>query len=395
MRKNFLLPCFLMALLMNSCGQSKTDNKSHDAEGQYILSLSLPAQSAYPFQVVRTPESGVADIGNARPIPEVPNSVLVAGKDGFVYLNSKEKLTRYAVRADNSLEEKGSVPNTGLLGGPISAFLDQDRLLVSTAPRQVSDSLFAYQIINTSDMTELVSGNIKLPVTKGSVASPSMYIVKEGKVLVPYIHADEQNHAYGKANLAIFNAQDMTYEKTISTEKTACLGYSVVSSHAFTEYGDLYIVSSNSNYWGGNESLPSCIVRIRKGETDFDKSYFLNLSAQLNGNHSGGMIYAGSDKVVVQVFESSLVKAYKDYQQGYVISYYEADLKSKSLKKLDVPLSKYPRRALERLKNGKVAIAINAENGENALYIYDADTETVKKGLVYHGAEYLSGLLAF
>lgn len=395
MGRNLLTSFLLAGLLLHSCTERKTESGSETEHGRYILSLSLPSRGSYPFQVVEDLESGVADIADAKPVPEVPNSVLVAGKDGVVFLNSKQKLTKYLVTDGNVLKEQGSVPNTGLLGGPISAFLDDDNLLVSTAPRQVQDSLFAYQIINTSDMKEVKTGKIKLPVKKGSVASPSMYIAREGKIFVPYIHADQQNHAYGRANVAIFNAGDMSYEKTISTDKTACLGYSVVSSHAVTEEGDLYLISSNSNYWGGNESLPSGIVRIRKGQMDFDASYFFNISAQLNDNHSGGMIYAGGNKVIVQVFESSLVKAYKDYQQGYVISYYEADLGKRSLKKLNVPLSKYPRRALERLKDGKVAIANNAEDGENAFYLYDPKTGSVKKGLVYNGAEYLSGLVAF
>ena len=382
-------------LFILSCGPRQNETSSADLQKHYILSLSMPSQSTYPFQVVSDLESGTADSKDAHEIPDLPNSVFVTTMPGFVFLNSKDKLTKYSLSKHNALKEEGSVANTGLLGGPISAFLDKKRLLVSTAPRQVNDSLFAYQIINTEDMKEEQRGKIRLPITPGSMASPSMYIVKEGKVLVPYIQADEQNHALGRAHVAIFNAENMAFEKSISTDKTACLGYSVVSSHAFTENGDLYLISSNTNYWGGNESLPSGIVRIKKGETDFDKSYFLNLTSKLNGNHSGGMIFAGDDKVIVQIFESSRIKAYRDYQHGFVISYYEVNLSSQSAKKLDIPLSKYPRRAIQSLSNGKVAIAVNAENGENAFYIYDAKSGAVKKGLIYTNTEYLSGLMAF
>jgi hypothetical protein len=394
MQKINLFFWLLIVFIAFSCGQ-QSDKKSDVQASRYLLALSQPSQGSYPFHVVSDLEKGNADIKDAQQIPDVPNSVLVTAKPGFVFLNAKEKLTKYSVDAENRLKAEGAVPNTGLLGGAISVFLDTKRLLVSTAPRQVKDSLFAYQIINTEDMTEERRGKIRLPVASGSMASPSSYILKEGKILVPYIYADDQNHAYPKANVAIFNAEDMSYEKTIFTDKTACLGYSVVSSHAFTENGDLYLISSNANYWGGNESLPSGIVRIKAGQTEFDHSYFLNLTSGLNGNHSGGMIYAGGDKVIVQIFENSLVKAYRDYQQGFVISYYEVDLRRQSLKKLNVPLSKYPRRAMERLKDGRVAMLINAENGENALYIYDGNTASVKKGLVYKNTEYMSGLIAF
>nr|WP_295927811.1 DUF4374 domain-containing protein [uncultured Dyadobacter sp.] len=391
-RRGLVFSIISVVLLFSCVPESE---RQSGEQPHYILALSQPARSYYPFQVVSDLETGEADIGDAKQVQDHPNNVLVTAGRGFVLLNSKEKMTRYAVGAGNTLKEEGSVPNTGLLGGPIAAFLDESRLLVSTAPRQVSDSMFAYQIVNTSEMTVERSGKIRLQVTPGSMASPSMYVVRDGKVLVPYIHADTDNHAYPKANLAIFNAKDMVLEKTISTDKTACLGYSVVSSHAFTENGDLYLISSNSNYWGANESLPSGIVRIKNGQDEFDNDYFLNLTAKLNGNHSGGMIFAGGNKVIVQVFESSLIKAYRDYQHGFVISYYEVDLQTQALRKLDIPRSKYPRRALERLKNGKVAIAVNGENGENAFYIYDGQTGDVRKGLVYRNAEYLSGVVAF
>jgi len=394
MQKTTLLFLILSVFATFSCNRSEDESISDQQDSRIILSLSVPSQGSYPFHVVADPDSGTADIKDSHSIPDFPNSVLVTAKSGYVFFNSKDKLTKYSVDNQNKLQAEGSVANTGLLGGPISVFLDDKRLLVSTAPRQTKDSLYSYQIINTEDMTEERRGKIRLPVTPGSVASPSSYILKDGKILVPYIHADEQNHAYGKANVAIFNASDMSYEKTISTSKTACLGYSVVSSHAIAENGDLYLISSNANYWGGNESLPSGIVRIKARQTEFDKDYFLNLTSKLKGNHSGGMIYAGGDKVIVQIFENSLIKAYGDYQQGFVISYYEVDLKTQSLKKLNIPLSKYPRRAMERFKDGKVIIAVNAENGENALYTYDGATGSVRKGLVYSNAEFMSGLIA-
>lgn len=395
MNKKELLSWVLSALLLVSCGTDKTESASSVQASQYILAISIPSRGLYPFHLVSDLESGTVDVNASQVIPDIPNNVLVTTKPGFIFLNSKEKLTKYSVDSKGTLTAAGSVANTGLLGGPISVFLDEERLFISTSPRQVQDSLFVYQIINTKDMTEEKRGEIHLQVKPGTMASPSMYILKEGKVLVPYIQADAQNHAYGRAHIAIFNANDMAFEKTISTDKTACLGYSIVSSHAFTENGDLYITSSNSNYWGANESLPSGIVRIRAGHDTFDDTYFLNLSTRLNGNHTGGIVYAGHNKVIMQVFDSSLIKAYRDYQNGFVIRYYEVDLLTQLVRKLDIPLSKYPRRAMERLPNGKVAIAINAENGENAFYIYDGKTKLVKKGLVYSNAEYLSGWMAF
>jgi hypothetical protein len=372
-------------------------NKSSEIGGnsRYLVALRVQNEKYYPYHVLSVVDSGEADISEARSIENSPYNVLVTTKPGIVFLNSRESLTKYSVDSCGMLKAEGAVSNTGLLGGPISAFLDDRRLLVSTSPRQVEDSLFIYQIIDIESMREESRGHIILPVGPDSLAAPSIYIEKEGKVLVPYFITDKDGRSGSKALLAVYDAENMDYEGAIYTDKTACLGYSVVSSHAFTENGDLYLASSNSNFWGANESMPSGIVCIRAGATEFDDDYFLNLTSKLGGNHTGGMIYAGRNKVIVQVFESKLIKAYADYQHGFVISYYEVDLLTGNLKKLDIPLAKYPRHALARLEDGRVAIAVNAQNGENAFFIYDSSDGQVRKGLSYRNADEIIGLMTF
>jgi len=392
-RKSISIFFIALALI---CGCSD-DNETTKLDGtpKYIVALSLPAIESYPFHILSDVTSGVADISQSQEIPGSPNNVAVTTSPGFVYLNSAEKFTKYSVDENGILKDEGSVPNKGLSGGPVSTFLSPDRLLVSTGPRQNASGIFSYQIINTSTMTEESAGTITLPLDANSTAIPSNYIVKDGKIYVPYIHADKSYVSYAKAPVAIYNATTLAYEKTIYEERTASLSYSVVSSHGFSENGDLYLISCNSNYWAANETLPSGIARIKAGESEFDASYFFNITEALDGNHTGGMLYVGNNKAIVQVFNSKLITKYADYQNGYVIEYYLADLKEKTLEKLNVPLSKYPRKALALLNNGKAVIMINSQSEGNALYIFDPKNETVVKGLTYEGAEFMNGFLSF
>lgn len=393
-KTKFISTFLIAAALLCGCTDDNDTVKS-DGTPKYIVALSLPAIESYPFHILSDVTEGTADISQSQEIPGIPNNVPVTTLPGFVFLNSNEKLTKYSVDENGILKDEGSVPNTGLSGGPISTFLSDDRLMVSTGPRQNATGIFAYQIINTKNMTEESNGTITLPLDANSTGIPSNYIVKEGKLYVPYIHADKSYVSYAKAPVAIFNATTLAYEKTIYETRTSSLGYSVVSSHGFSENGDLYLISCNSNYWAGNETLPSGIARIKAGTSEFDASYFFNITEALDGNHTGGMLYVGDNKAIVQVFNSKLITKYADYQNGYVIEYYLADLKNQTLEKLDVPLSKYPRMALELLKNGKAVIMINSQSEGSALYIVDPKKGSVVKGLEYTGAEFMNGFFSF
>ncbi|WP_234571562.1 DUF4374 domain-containing protein [Rhodohalobacter sp. 614A] len=360
----------------------------------YLLALSLPSIESYPFHTLTDIREGTADIAESQEVPGVV-PVSVTGNDGYVYLNSPELLTKYEVGEDGILVNLGSVPNLGISGGPVFEFLSDTRLMISTGPRQAPGGVFGYQIIDTETMTEESQGTITLPTDENALSIPSSYILRDGKIFVPYIHTDENYVAFDEAPVAIYDASTLEYEKTIYTDKAACLGYSIISSHGIAENGDLYLAACNSDYWGANESIPSGIVRINAGETEFDDSYFLNLTEKFEGNHTGGMVYAGNNVAVVQVFRSDLVDEYGDYQGDFVIEYHAVNLESGATQKLDVPLSKWPRRSMQLLDDGTVAIVGNTQSEGNNIYIFDPADYSVTKGLVYEGAELINSLLVY
>ncbi|MBV7441206.1 DUF4374 domain-containing protein [Weeksellaceae bacterium TAE3-ERU29] len=382
------------SLFLTSC--SKDDGietpTTEETASNFLLGLSIPSTESYPFHLVKSLESGTANITDAQEINGSESGVPVVGKDGYVYINTSSKLIKFKVEENGILTEVTSSPNTGISGGAVETFLSKDRLFVSTSAKATTGGTFPYQIINTETMTEESKGTIKLPVhEEDSKASPSIFILKDNKIFIPFYQASSSWKGYDFASIAIYDAKTLQFIKEIKTDKAAGLGFSVVSSHAFTENGDLYLTSSNTNWWTANEDIPSGIVRIKAGESDFDPNYFLNLSEKFNGNHTGGIAYATNNKVVVQVFRSDLVKKYKDYQGEYVIEHYAVDLITGETTKLDIPLSKWPRHTLVSLKGGKVAIASNTKEG-NIIYIYDVKTNAVKKGLTYNGTETISSI---
>lgn len=402
MKKQTINLGLLLVLMMtfvscsNDDGPTDPEVEPEVTTYKYLLALSLPAIDSYPFHTLADITDGTAAIADSQEIPDLPYNVPITGKDGYIYLNSEEKLTKYEVGEDGILVDLGSISNLGISGGPVYEFLSNDRLMISSGPRGAADGVFSYQIINTTTMTEESTGTVALPVDANSLAYLSSYILKEGKIYVPYLHVDDTSYAsYDNAPVAIFDAATMVYEKTIYTDNAAALGFSIVSSHGMAENGDLYITASNTDYWGINETIPSGIVRINADETEFDDSYFFNLSEKFNDNHTGGMLYVGNNKAIVQVFRSDLVTAYGDYQGAFVIEYYVVDLETETTEQLNIPLSKYPRRAMALLNDGTVAIVGNTESDGNNIYIYDATANTITKGLEYTGTEFIETFMNF
>lgn len=393
---NLILATVMSVMFIGCSDNSGTGEEINEIEAdyKYLLGLSLPSTDLYPLHVLEEIESGTASILNAQEIPDISSSVSVAGKDGYLYLNSTDKLTKYEIGDNGILVDLGSLPNTGISGGPVSAFLSDNQLLVSTGARAAEGGTFSYQVINTDSMTEESSGVITLPIYESdSKAAPSLFILKEGKIFVPFYQAASDWSAYDFASIAVYDATTLAFEKEITTDKAAGLGFSVIASH-FTKNNDLYLISSNSNFWTGNESIPSGLVRINSGESDFDEYYFLNLSEKVDGNHTGGMAYAQNDKVVFQVFRSDLITEYADYSNSFTIEYYVVDLSTEVVTKLDIPLCQYPRDMIEYIGDDKVAITANTEEG-NFIYIYNSTTNTVTKGIEYSGTETISSLTPF
>ncbi|PIB37437.1 hypothetical protein BFP72_06095 [Reichenbachiella sp. 5M10] len=366
-----------------------------DEEYSYLVSPALESADLYPMHPQTTLQSGTTSIYDAQEIPDAPWNVVVGGADGYVYLNYDGTLTKYSVDGQGSLTAEGSILGTGTSGGPLSTFTTGSEYLVSTGVRYNTTGLFAYQVLDTEGMTELSSGNITVNLAEGEAAAPSIYIYKDGKILVPYIHYDTEGHSYDYAPLQVYDAATMTYEKTIQDDRTAGLGYSVVSSHGFDEDGNLYIASCPSSYWGDNEDMPSGLLRINNGELDFDDSYFLDLSSKFNGNHTAGFLYVGNNKAIVQVFRSDLIEAYADFQGSYCIEYHVVDVVSGATEKLNIDLSLYPRHALTLSRDGKGIIATTTEADGSAMYAYDAGDGSLTKGLVYEDTDYIGGILSF
>ena len=392
-------------IVFSSCDSNKSEeeisnNPALDPSSRVIVSVDLEAQELYPFHIIEDSQSGTADISDAQELLKSDGAILVAAKGGYIYANDYSGSTFKKLTVDESgtLIEVGKVPNIGVNGNPLHTFLDQNRILLTSQLTYPEDGVYSYQIINTSTMTDESNGTFALPIEGNTNQNFSFmyateYVYFEGNIYIPFVESDAKYNAlYDTASVAIYNAETMEFVKKISTTKTASLCNGFNPSYTISEDGDLYLASSNTNEYGVNESVDSGIARIKSNTTDFDTEYFLNIT-EATENHSLGMVYLGNNKAIVQVFNSAL----RESESDYYVEYYVVNLETKAVDKLTIPSSSAyysTRRSMDILDNGNAVIVSNNAT-ENALYIYNINTDTVSKGTTYTSADAIVGLKAF
>jgi hypothetical protein len=327
--------------------------------------------------------SGALSVTNAKEGEIKPFDVKYIGGALYGIDPIAGKFMKYGI-TDKGLVEKGGIamPATeqysfiDLGNGRIFLFLEG----------YFEDGRFPYYVVDASSFTLEKSGTIEVPVLPGLAVWPNSAIVKEGKIYFDYMQADKESYVSNDtAYVSVYDMNTLAYEKTLKDPRTSCLGYNQDDDHMFDADGNLYLSSSNTDFWGINEKLPAGILRIKKGSTEFDRDYFFDVSALVGGNHFLAMLPISDSKAVIKVFRKDLIKEFSDFYESFTVEHYVVDMIAKTAVKLDVPIAKGIDGHYADMGKGKFAIPVNTKDG-NFIYILDAATLSVTKGAEYQGA---------
>lgn len=104
--------------------------------------------------------------------------------------------------------------------------------------------------------------------------------------------------------VAVFSYPDLKLEKIIRDNRTSFIGSYMNDGLAVDEKGDVYAFSP-ANYVENSvqkSTKPSAIVRINKGTTEFDKTYFFNVQEKSGGHHIANQTYIGNGKILLNMY---------------------------------------------------------------------------------------------
>lgn len=108
--------------------------------------------------------------------------------------------------------------------------------------------------------------------------------------------------------VAVFSYPEMKYERTIKDNRTGFIGYYFAQNGLKEiENGDVYAFS-NAQVTGTGvtpSTKPSAAIRIKKGTTEFDQSYFFNIQTASGGHHLYREDYLGNGKFLLLMYATA------------------------------------------------------------------------------------------
>ncbi|WP_026628998.1 hypothetical protein [Dyadobacter alkalitolerans] len=249
-----------------------------------------------------------------------------------------EGLQKYTVNSDGSLKDEGFIAGSTqylVVNETTGYYLD------------VTRGTLKLQKFNPTTM--LRTGEVDLSVVKKDgveyqVVGQHTIAAKEGKLFVGITYGTKKGAGYGDD---VFNAVEFAvvdlardkYEKTIKYDGLKSIGWGSSGNKMWSigDDGALYLYSTGL----GNSAFSNpSIIRIKKGETDFDKTWVFSTKALKAGNSIATALVKGGKLY----FEMATVPLKTDYSNltASIFEYYTYDMTSKQITKIEgMPLHDY------------------------------------------------------
>ena len=199
-----------------------------------------------------------------------------------------------------------------------------------------------------------------------------------------------------KAFIAIYNGN--CFEETPVIAETDKIGFACgrMRSQYYqtiwaTNDGDLYVFSSGygRSFVSTNElkkipgTLPSGVVRIKAGETDFDPDYYVNIETLGNGNPMFRCWYIDGDYFLLQLYKNGVKSMINDGKDADVSELAVFDAVNRTLRPVVGLPTNMSIGGEPYGEDDVVYIPVNTtSDAYPCFYKIDAETATATKGLI-------------
>jgi hypothetical protein len=273
---------------------------------------------------------------------------------------------------------------------------DDNTLLAMEIPRAgFANRRLHFIDVNTVFVNKIVGTKIFESTTDSLVAWPTALQVRDDKLFIPFHKLDAKGWfttpSPDSAFVAVYSWPDVGTEpeKIITDPRTANIGVNGATTGLIeADNGDLYSFSSGSamaGFWP-KTTKPSGILRIKAGQTEFDASYFFNITEATGGGNIFWFDYLGNNKAIARILthdDGGLWAAFGRgvFNQKLVI----LDLVNQTVTDVaNVPLHAKRYSSPVDVNDGKVLVSIETET---EAYVYEVDVEnaTATKGAKING----------
>jgi len=200
---------------------------------------------------------------------------------------------------------------------------------------------------------------------------------------------------YPNVYIAVIDVATSKYEKTIEISNTGGIAYINENlMYDFDTNGDLYIVTQGISATGGK----SKIVRIKKGETDIDKTWELKFSdfrSEDNGKFVG--VFAKDQRLIVTLNTTTLTGgATGNINSADIWKFYSVNVATKAFSEISgMPTGNNPGAAFAAVEiDGKILLRGSAQNSSvNGYYEYNPSSNSATKLFEVNEGGAVSGLI--
>lgn len=293
-----------------------------------------------------------------------------------------------------------------ILETPLEVFgnVNDETMLALDAPRDGTHSMRNLSIVSAE--TGLVTDKKSISIYdvdngtpgEGVIAWPVGLQVVGNKLFIPFYLVDDAGFystpVPNGAHVAVYSYPDVESEpiKVIQDDRTANIGVNGSSNGLIqNESGDLYSFSSGAYLAGFSprSTKPSGILKINSGETEFDESYFFDVTNAENGGILYWMDYAGNGKALARVLTEDVDPANDPEGQAAWGAFGRSifnqklvviDLESQTITPVEnVPLHAKRYTSPLLVENGQAYVSIETA-GEAYVYQVDVEAATAVRG---------------
>ncbi|SEK17994.1 DUF4374 domain-containing protein [Parapedobacter koreensis] len=383
-----MLAMTVMTIMACTVSCNKDDSGTPPpASEQYYTLAAWADEPQYLASAPSLTEGTLSFVGNGL---EAEGSRYLWHKN-YVYLMNlpQKRFIQYELGTDGSITEKAYILTDGVVPNYFQSLnvVDDNTLLVLGAV-DGNRGTAGWARIKVPEFEVVDKGTLEVPFDE---ANPGVeFFVGRGYadnghfILGGYFY-DNASGAYASDGVKalVYDYPAMTNMRVIQTDVTSGgIGYDYLSSLDTDEAGNHYFVASAGKYWTGNGGN-SGIVRIKKGETQFDPDYFFDVTSQVGRAAClMGINYVGDGIAFGTVQYEELMTHVRDRLQnvGQVV---KLDLVNKIATVMNTPLSPVAMVRSPLVQDGKYYTALCIADGEAALYEFDPSggADSFKKGL--------------
>ncbi|MHC8950144.1 DUF4374 domain-containing protein [Sphingobacterium hungaricum] len=269
-----------------------------------------------------------------------------------------------------------------------------DDILMMKISRSITNKLTNFYIVNTNSLLITSEGTVnnQIPSGNGELAHFTWIRQFGDKVFAPYMSVkgccgDAFATAYPDSSwIAVYSYPEMKLEKVIKDDRTSYIGRYFVDGTAVDEKGDLYAFSSSTATSGGKitSTKPSAIVRINKGTTEYDMSFYLNFEELSGGFNVTNWFYIGQGNFVVLMTEKNEKGEYTAGFNFGVVNVYDKTFKKVTGLPNSSEINNVTATNYSSL-NGSGHVGLTLKEGTSFVYKIDAATGVATQGLRVEG----------